>query len=90
MTPSSTPPSPPLPGGKASPGGISARKVILGIILAGSVLFFVLILFAGGVAILREGAQRGYGGKGAGLLPASVEQVIRHVIRRHFSVPHHK
>jgi hypothetical protein len=80
----STPP--PLPAGNAAPRGISPRKLILGVILAGSVLLFFMVLLAGGVAILHEAAPRG-GGRASF---AGVVLAIRHVIAHHLSFHGHK
>jgi len=38
------------------PGGIPLRKIILALVLLGSIIFFCLILLAGTVAVLREAA----------------------------------
>jgi hypothetical protein len=44
------------------PGRLPPHKVILGLILIGSILFFFLILFVSIVAILREAAPTGHAG----------------------------
>jgi len=67
-----TPTPPPLPTGNF--GGIPPRKLVLGIILAGSILFVMFLLFAGGVAILLEAAPRGHGGVSRAFLG------LRHII----------
>jgi len=87
MNPSAPPPFPPCPparGGRAARGGISPRKLILAVILAGSILFFFLILFAGLVATLHEGSPRE--GPRISTL-AAIKRVIVHEMH-HFS--HHK
>jgi hypothetical protein len=65
--------------------GISPRKLILGIILAGSILFFFFILFAGGIAVLREAAPSRHAGL-AHLLIAVRHAIVRHIIQ----ITHHK
>jgi hypothetical protein len=84
MTPSTPPAQSPAPGGQTARGSISPRKLILGVILAGSILLFFLILFAGGIAILREASPRG--GARTPLLVA-VKRVIAHDI---LHIHHHK
>jgi hypothetical protein len=62
---------------------LSPRKVILGLVLAGAILFFCLILMVGAIAILREAAPKtGY----AGL--RHIIAAVRHVIAH--TIPHHK
>jgi hypothetical protein len=59
------------------------RKLALCVILAGSVLFFFLMLFAGAIAIMREGAAPGHG---VGLVSAALSVkriVVRHLFHHH-------
>ncbi len=75
-TPSSFPPPPP-DSTRFPRRGISPRKLILGFILACSILFFFLILFVTAVAILREAAPAGHSG------------LMRHIIAIGRSIAHH-
>jgi hypothetical protein len=54
-----TPPSYPSARRGYAGDGISPRKVILGLILAASIVVFFLILFVGVIAIVQEGSLRG-------------------------------
>ncbi len=72
-----------IPTSPQSPGAISPRKLILAVILAGSILFFFLILSAGAVAILREAAPHGHG---AGIV--RIILAVRHAIAHH--IFHHR
>ena len=80
------PPSP-LPAGNPTARSISPRKVILGIILAGSIVFFFLILFAGIFAIVREAAPRSSAGQ---VSAVAILRVVKHLIAHHIPIPHHK
>jgi hypothetical protein len=84
MTPSTPPAQSPAPGGQTAQGSIPPRKLILSVILAGSILLFFLILFAGGIAILHEAAP-----KGGARLPflVAIKRVIAHDI---LHIHHHK
>jgi hypothetical protein len=87
VIPSSPPPLPTVPGAQAARRSISPRKVILSVVLAGSVLFFFLILFAALVAILREAAPPGHRNFAAHLV------AVKHIIAQHiyhFIQPRHK
>jgi len=72
----------PYPPGRRGYGGdgISPRKVILGLILAGSILFFFFILFVGAIAVIQEGSL-----KGASHIPlmGAVKRVIAHFLHHH-------
>jgi hypothetical protein len=57
---------------------VPARKLILGVILAGSTLLFFLILFATALAILHEAAPTGHG-RATSLL-AIIKRVVAHYI----------
>jgi len=59
----------------------------MAIILAASILFFFLILFAGGVAILREGSPGGHAGLTT--LLAKGRRIVAHHLNPHHSNPHH-
>ena len=74
-----------LPPPSTGPGWISRRKVILGLVLIGSILFFFLILFAGIAATLREAAPAGHPAQSGViiLLRHVVHTVARHLV-------HHK
>jgi hypothetical protein len=79
---------PPLPRVPPARGPVSARKVILALVLGGSIIFFFLILFAGVAAVLIESAPRE--GSHTAVFAAVkhvIKQVIVHVIP-HFN--HHK
>ncbi len=88
MTPSTPPPLQPIP---SSPGGRpliprnSPRKLIFGIILAGSIVFFVLILLAATVAILHEAAPASHSGVTSLLI--AVKRAVAHHIAH---MPRHK
>jgi hypothetical protein len=66
-------------------GAIPPHKLILAVILAGSIIFCSLILLAGGIAIVREAAPQGYGGH-AGLARLAI--AVKHAIIHHLF--HHK
>jgi len=74
---------PPLPAGNATGipprRGIPPRKLVLVVILGASILFVLLMLFAGGIAILREAAPHGH----AGL--ARLVLGFRHIIAHYLS-----
>jgi hypothetical protein len=73
---------PPLPAARAIPRArVSLRKVLLALTLAGSIVFFFLILGAGAVAVLREGSPAGHTGLINFLLTG------KRAIARH--IPHH-
>jgi hypothetical protein len=81
------PPVSPLPPdfqGEPAPGRIPLRKVILAVVLAGAILFFFLLLFAGTVAILREARPGGHATGSALLLP------VKREIIRHLHLSHHR
>jgi hypothetical protein len=66
---------------------ISPRKLILAGVLICSIVVFLLILLAGGVAILHEAAPRN-GNAGVYGTMAAVKRVIIHHFIPHF-IPHH-
>ncbi len=78
------PPTPPPLPRAASRGGLSARKLILAVILAGSILLFLLILFVTAFAILREASPVGH----TPFLVAVKRAVAHHF--HHASHSHHK
>jgi hypothetical protein len=78
----SLPPPPPSTVRPLRRGSISPRKLILGIILTGSVLAFFLILSVTAVAILREAAP--FGRSGLTPLLVAIKRLIAHHIPRIF------
>jgi len=81
-TPPTLPPFPPSRLGAAPRTGIPLRKIILGLVLAGSILLFFMILFAALVAVIQEGSPRPH-------MPAlaAMKHIVAHVLL-HFQ--HHK
>jgi hypothetical protein len=85
-TPPPLPPSAPLAAEEAARRRIPPRKLLLGFILACSVLCFFLILFVATVAILRESAPMGPG------RAVPVLFVVKRIIAHHIFhfIHHHK
>ena len=75
---------PDLPQSPAAPAArrpISTRKLILAVILAGSILFFFLILFAGLFAVVHEATPSGHSGITSILI--AIKRVIVHHLVHH-------
>ena len=84
VTPPASSQPPATQGGPGLPREIPLRKIILAVILAGSIIFFFLILFAGVFAVLREAAPHSRLGGGSILL------VIKRTVAHFVHAVHHR
>jgi hypothetical protein len=80
VTPSNPTAFPPQPDGQEPAKGISPRRLVLGLVLGGSVLLFFLILLASIVAILREASPSHQAGLSHLLVRLCL--AVRHVVAR--------
>ena len=76
------PPLPPSPPGRPHHTPLPVRKIILSIILAGSIMFTGLLLLGGALALMKEGTPVAHG-RLISLVIRARHAVLRHIAPRH-------